>query len=244
MRNCKSHAFTLIELLVVIAIIAILAAILFPVFAQAKAAAKKISCLSNTKQLGLATMMYLNDYDDTYFWNPWPGLEQVDYYLGIPEPTVGWYDTLQPYIKSQGLFKCPSNNDPYYAGNYPLNYPVSYGLNELLFDYKSVNSSVIQEPAQIAIMADATSAWATFVGMEVTDPDGVNRRYWLLSDQITWIYGTPIHTGGINANFGDGHSKWSGMPSLNVPSDPLYYGYYHNLMISDVGTWSPTNPIE
>src|ERR1700677_1343177 len=59
-------AFTLIELLVVIAIIAILAAILFPVFAQAKEAAKKTSCLSNMKQLGLADIMYVNDHDDTY----------------------------------------------------------------------------------------------------------------------------------------------------------------------------------
>src|ERR1700678_2312447 len=74
MNRTFKHAFTLIELLVVIAIIAILAAILFPVFAQAKAAAKKTSCLSNMKQVGLATMMYANDNDDdcpiAYWWNP------------------------------------------------------------------------------------------------------------------------------------------------------------------------------
>lgn len=238
------RAFTLIELLVVIAIIAILAAILFPVFAQAKEAAKKTSCLSNTKQIGMATMMYLNDNDDIYFWQPWPGAQNPDWYLPIPQPTVGWYDTVQPYVKSQGLFSCPSDTDSYYNGNYPLNYKVNYGLNELLFDYNAIGASVIQEPASIAIIADADSIWATFIGMEVMDSDGVQRRYWLLSDQVTWIYGTPRHTKGINAVFADGHSKFSGPPSLVTPSDPLYFGYYHGLRISDKGDWSPSDPID
>src|SRR5580700_4989323 len=142
----RRTAFTLIELLVVIAIIAILAAILFPVFAQAKEAAKKTSCLSNTKQIGLAAMMYLNDYDDTYWWNPWPGGLQQDYYLPIPQPTLGFYDLLQPYVKNQGVFSCPDNQDPYYAGNYPLNYKVNYGDNELLCTYMATTSSTIQDP--------------------------------------------------------------------------------------------------
>lgn len=244
MRKHRTFAFTLIELLVVIAIIAILAAILFPVFAQAKEAAKKTSCLSNTKQIGLATMMYLNDYDDTYFWEPYPGCQNPDYYQPIAEPTIGWYDLLQPYVKSQQLFKCPDNNYPYYNGNYPLNYPVNYGLNELLFDYTWVNSSVLQTPSQTAIMGDATSIWATFIGFAVLDPDGVTRRYWLLSNQVEWIYGTPMHTGGINATFADGHSKWSGLPSLAQPSDPLYYGYYHKLLLSNSANWSPNSPIQ
>jgi len=69
----RRSGFTLIELLVVIAIIAILAAILFPVFSQARESARKTACLSNTKQIGLAVSMYVQDYDETFFMTPWPG---------------------------------------------------------------------------------------------------------------------------------------------------------------------------
>jgi len=69
----RPKGFTLIELLVVIAIIAILAAILFPVFSQARESARKTSCLSNTKQIGLAVNMYVQDYDERFFPQPWPG---------------------------------------------------------------------------------------------------------------------------------------------------------------------------
>jgi prepilin-type N-terminal cleavage/methylation domain-containing protein/prepilin-type processing-associated H-X9-DG protein len=104
--HSKSKGFTLIELLVVIAIIAILAAILFPVFAQAKEAAKKTSCLSNMKQIGLAHNIYANDYDDCYvepFINP-PA------YSGYTYPTThSWLYSIAPYIKSPGAMTCPDN---------------------------------------------------------------------------------------------------------------------------------------
>lgn len=90
------RAFTLIELLVVIAIIALLAAILFPVFARARENARKSSCLNNTKQMGIALLSYAQDFDETYTLND--------------GPTGRWADRLQPYVKSQQIFLCPSTS--------------------------------------------------------------------------------------------------------------------------------------
>lgn len=97
--------FTLIELLVVIAIIAILAAILFPVFAQAREKARAISCLSNLKQIGLAMMQYTQDNDEHFPSSAGPG-------NGTPGNPIGWGDEIQPYAKSVQLFHCPDDPTP------------------------------------------------------------------------------------------------------------------------------------
>ncbi len=94
----RTSGFTLIELLVVIAIIAILAAILFPVFAQAREKARAVSCLSNAKQLGLAVLMYAQDNDETY-----PMGCDDTWWQG------GWAMTTQPYIKNLNILRCPSD---------------------------------------------------------------------------------------------------------------------------------------
>ncbi|MDX1934751.1 MAG: DUF1559 domain-containing protein [Capsulimonadales bacterium] len=101
MHHRTHNAFTLIELLVVIAIIAILAAILFPVFAQAREKARQISCLSNLKQMGLAYVMYNQDYDETG-----PTIDGGDWIPGVNRSSE--YMKLFPYIKSADLYRCPS----------------------------------------------------------------------------------------------------------------------------------------
>lgn len=99
------RAFTLIELLVVIAIIAILAAILFPVFAQAKEAAKRTSCLSNTKQAGLAYVMYYNDYDDT---TP-TVVETYNFVSAGGYGVTDYWELINPYTKNTQIFLCPDD---------------------------------------------------------------------------------------------------------------------------------------
>jgi prepilin-type N-terminal cleavage/methylation domain-containing protein/prepilin-type processing-associated H-X9-DG protein len=104
----RDAAFTLIELLVVIAIIAILAAILFPVFAQAREAARKASCLSNLKQLGIGMTMYASDYDDQAVpWNLVLGGKDLHDQYGV---SLCWDRLIQPYVKSNAVLACPSDS--------------------------------------------------------------------------------------------------------------------------------------
>lgn len=167
MSSRVTRGFTLIELLVVIAIIAILAAILFPVFAQAREAARKSTCQSNLKQLGTAFAMYTQDYDETY---PQPhgystgfASGSFDYFpadLTGTAPTGGrslqWSWVIQPYIKNSQLMSCPSGTrtDLYsLAGNTAITKKIAtgYTYNQLLA-WRSMAS--VAAPATIFLMTE------------------------------------------------------------------------------------------
>ena len=175
----RKSAFTLIELLVVIAIIAILAAILFPVFAQAREKARQTSCLSNQKQLGTALMMYVQDYDETY--------PQAYYYKNNTATTNGgsaggyvtWTVMLQPYVKSVQMFVCPSDPSKGMLPDNPLCNPftdtvtlgceaqvprLSYIPNAAIMPRKRgpqdapsvVGMAAVESPADVIAMAEMT----------------------------------------------------------------------------------------
>ncbi len=156
----KTRAFTLIELLVVIAIIAILAAILFPVFAQAKTAAKKTQSLSNTKQLGLGSMMYMGDADDTF--------PQSEY--GSGDNHVTWATAIYPYLKSgdkkvsamgvdqvfaqDGIFRSPGNPAAAKPGQSTAA-SYAYGVHHALFVDNFDNQGGESNPGVQASVVDA-----------------------------------------------------------------------------------------
>ena len=243
----RSSGFTLIELLVVIAIIAILAAILFPVFAQARERARAISCISNLKQLGTATMMYVQDYDEMYFVQPFPGCNtdangNTTYYQYYP-------DLLQPYVKNTQLFK-----DPDFDG-YPFwpytcfigspgapagmqqspnvktlgDYHLGYGINELLLNNPTPTAlAAISRPSELMFLNDSYQLWDTYTGYCLDLGDGGFKPYALSSDQKSWFYGVPRHFAGSNFQFADGHAKYAKVTLTKESS--VFYGYYKVLL--------------
>ena len=183
MRPVRTNAFTLIELLVVIAIIAILAAILFPVFAKAREKARQASCSSNLKQQVLACLQYSNDYDERFPKNHWDGSTS----FANHERT--WAQMTYPYVKNVQIFRCPSQSGtsvtPGSAGNYVQVPYGSYGYSSWMHQRALAD---ITSPAMLFILMDATNPW--------NDTCQNARRLCFR------------HNEGGNFAFTDGHVKW------------------------------------
>jgi prepilin-type N-terminal cleavage/methylation domain-containing protein/prepilin-type processing-associated H-X9-DG protein len=249
------RAFTLIELLVVIAIIAILAAILFPVFSQARDKARTITCTSNQKQLGTALLMYAQDYDETL--PSWP-------FYNVPNPIATnplwaggwswamWVPVLQPYVKNNGVFACP--NGPMTSRfQRPTNVPaaqrmmVHLAYNEYIMDANRKWSTIAQLSggsssgngvADIAVIAES---WVPGIYQDWDDgntqvqgkdqPFSLYRLYCTNGISQQGRTCTGRHTGnGINVVFADGHAKF-------IPAGRINGGNQHPR-----GEWPIVNP--
>lgn len=183
--------FTLIELLVVIAIIAILAAILFPVFAQARAKARAATCLSNLKQLTLGFVMYAQDYDETFPQWRWDYNYNGASVAGATpnNATTLWPNAIFPYVKNNGVYKCPEdarnlNANDWFGGWFTMSTvvgfvpsvrdnPISYGANEPL-TYDRGKLASMAQPASSFVIADMINPLSGWEGWDSFDPDNPN----------------------------------------------------------------------
>lgn len=229
----RSTAFTLIELLVVIAIIAILAAILFPVFAQAREKARQAACLNNSKQIGLALLMYLQDYDEALpapdwgaipagYTGPFTAFAWKSRDTTAAGPNMpAWCDVFQPYIKNTDVFKCPddgSGTPKDAAGVAYKGKPISYALNTFFYNTPegkffgtNYNGSAVYarmpNPASKIYIAEVQSDQGT----ELVNP---SRPLALTRHSLGSIY-----------LYADGHCKWHKMPAWSTVaadwSDPV-----------------------
>ena len=240
-------AFTLIELLVVIAIIAILAAILFPVFAQAKLAAKKTACVSNQKQATLGAIMYAGDSDDMF-----PLAEYGDDYSAAT-PHITWTTTVYPYVKNgdqlvdpvagnkvstgkAGVFVDPAapvvnqtavGQEGYYFGVNRLICTADYNGGETWFNnagqvLPSLTSTGIDAPADRVLMAAK--------GLNTTQ-DGWNYP-WIVDWQFQYIDSIAHTPGNASTVYRDGDTSWN-------PSSPVYSPKFNTDCVNGVsdGAW-------
>ncbi|BCM94365.1 hypothetical protein IAD21_06272 [Abditibacteriota bacterium] len=211
-------AFTLIELLVVIAIIAILAAILFPVFARARENARRTSCQSNLKQIGLGILQYTQDFDEKY------PLYRVDNGTGYPGNPYGWADAIQPYVKSEQLLQCPSEKTPPPSVSATYTKPQNIGYCDYVYNValgsqpstttaggSGASLSSIVTPT-LCMMAIDGKIVSTSVVTNGTSDNGSSRMATRgsggMSLAIANNFDTDLHLAGANMLFADGHVKW------------------------------------
>ena len=195
----RPRAFTLIELLVVIAIIAILAAILFPVFAKAREKARQTSCASNLKQIGLGILQYAQDYDEKVPANH-TGVQGN--WLGTGNRWYEWWFAVHPYIKNWQVFACPSSalsifNGVNYAKRGCGDSPLGTAVENSNSGFWWGNIVDLQEPAETILIAD----WGRGNGHRLCP-------HWHYGGQYVGYPAVMLHNEGCNYNFYDGHVKW------------------------------------
>ncbi len=197
------RGFTLIELLVVIAIIAILAAILFPVFARAREKARQSSCLSNFKQLTLAGLSYAQDYDER--------MAPIGHNVG-GVVSAWWNAMLMPYVANTQVFVCPS-----YASGPGIGYNAQissyWGTPKALADFA--------RPAENIMLAEASTIRTDFAG----GCYGCCSGFGTASTRGDYVNGPPLpntaavrHNGGSNFGYMDGHAKWMQPDEFTLPN--------------------------
>lgn len=191
----RRHGFTLIELLVVIAIIAILAAILFPVFARARENARKSTCLSNLKQLELGMVMYKQDYDER---NAYSGITTTvaatpnGPYTGNGTNRFWWFDMISPYVKNRQIIICPSDGGTTSCCGFPNR---SYQPNT---NMSGQMDAAVVDPAQTIHLIESKLNYQAVN----TDPGSyINQKF---------------HFDGWNVAFADGHTKWMPVSGPNL----------------------------
>jgi prepilin-type N-terminal cleavage/methylation domain-containing protein/prepilin-type processing-associated H-X9-DG protein len=232
----RSHkAFTLIELLVVIAIIAILAAILFPVFAQAREKARAIACLSNMKQIGMGEQMYIQDNNERLFFRPANSITRVGSGRSgivitntLAYDRAQWWNLLMPYEKTNAIFACPDDSvkplslDVTGKSIIPRSYVASCTAEDLTL-------AQVDDPTETIVV---TEKWGHVDNGAGTTGTKVNNETWMepfdgdecmmgsdantsggcLSPQPGYSVGmvkmANWHQGGMNSAFFDGHAKW------------------------------------
>ncbi|HEY3397069.1 MAG TPA: prepilin-type N-terminal cleavage/methylation domain-containing protein [Armatimonadota bacterium] len=225
----KRRGFTLIELLVVIAIIAILAAILFPVFARARAKAQQANCLSNVKQLMLGIIMYVSDNDQKWF--TYSAAQDGRIVTTGPGQNLSWAFSIFPYVKNSQIYLCPSGLPTNIT---QANCPPNGGISQYLFNGQ-ITPNV---PISMEAIAFPAECWA------ITDMAAIGQVQTAVNT-ATWPaapWGGPrvgaTHNNGENTGFLDGHAKWLNymdqnwcgadgvLPATNT-ADPIATGKRH-----------------